>query len=318
MIDFRKELGNCKTIAISGHVRPDGDCIGSVLGTYLYLCKLFPDAKVVPMIEEPAKEFSFLKGIEEICTDFNPGIDEFDAFVGLDCSTTDRYGDAIRYFEKAKKTVVIDHHVSNDGFGDASYIDGKASSTCELVYDCLEKELVDIDIAQALYVGIIHDTGVMQYSNTSPKTLRIVADLVEFGFNFPDIIESTFYERTKTQSEMLGRALTESIMFMDGKCIVAKVDKKTMDFYGAVPHDLDGIGNQMRYIEGVEVSIFMYEIEPMKYKVSLRSKGAVDVASIAKFYNGGGHSRAAGFTFEGTFYDCVNNVSDSIAMQLEK
>ena len=177
---------------------------------------------------------------------------------------------------------------------------------------------MDIDIAQALYVGIIHDTGVMQYSNTSPKTLRIVADLVEFGFNFPDIIESTFYERTKTQSEMLGRALTESIMFMDGKCIVAKVDKKTMDFYGAVPHDLDGIGNQMRYIEGVEVSIFMYEIEPMKYKVSLRSKGAVDVASIAKFYNGGGHSRAAGFTFEGTFYDCVNNVSDSIAMQLEK
>lgn len=317
-MNLLKELKGCKTIGITGHTKPDGDCVGAVMSMYLYLKKTMPLATIVPMIETPGVEFNVISCIDEINTDFSTDIDKFDAFIGLDCSTQDRYGDALGYFENAKKTIVVDHHVSNDGFGDVSYIDPKASSTSELVFDLIEEKYLDIEIAKALYIGIIHDTGVLQYSCTSPKTLRIVARLLEFGFDFSKIIDETFYEKTRLQNEMLGRALVESIMFADGRCIVSKIDKKIMEFYGATPHDFEGIVSQLRYTKGVEVAIFMYELEPLEYKVSLRSKGVVDVSKIAKFYNGGGHQRAAGCTVHGTFHDCVNNISDSIMIQLER
>lgn len=318
MMNLLKELKKANTIGISGHIRPDGDCVGSVMGLYLYLKKALPKAKIIPMIEEPAPEFSCIKDIDEIVTDFNPNIEVFDVYIGLDCSTTDRYGEAEKFFQGAKKKIVVDHHISNEGFGDVSYIDGKASSTCELVYDLIDKKYMDVDIAKALYIGMIHDTGVFQYSCVSPKTLTIAADLISYGFDFSAIIDETFYEKTRVQNAMLGRSLVESIFFMGGKCVVAKVDRKMMEFYGATPHDFDGICNQMRYTKGVEVAIFMFELEQGTYKVSLRSKGNVDVSKIAKFYNGGGHARAAGFTMSGSFHDVVNNLSDSIAMQLEK
>lgn len=318
MMNLLKELKKANTIGISGHIRPDGDCVGSVMGLYLYLKKALPKAKIIPMIEEPASEFSCIKDIDEIVTDFNPNIETFDVYIGLDCSTTDRYGEAEKFFQGAKKKIVVDHHISNEGFGDVSYIDGKASSTCELVYDLIDKKYMDVDIAKALYIGMIHDTGVFQYSCVSPKTLTIAADLISYGFDFSAIIDETFYEKTRVQNAMLGRSLVESIFFMGGKCVVAKVDRKMMEFYGATPHDFDGICNQMRYTKGVEVAIFMFELEQGTYKVSLRSKGNVDVSKIAKFYNGGGHARAAGFTMSGSFHDVVNNLSDSIAMQLEK
>ena len=124
-----KELDNLSTIAISGHIRPDGDCIGSVMAMYLFLRKNKPDATIIPMIEKPAEEFNIISGIENIVSDFNPGIDVFDAFIGLDCSTTDRYGEAEKYYESAKKKIVIDHHVTNDGFGDVSLVVPDASST---------------------------------------------------------------------------------------------------------------------------------------------------------------------------------------------
>lgn len=317
-MDLLKELIGCKSIGIAGHIRPDGDCIGSVMSTYLYLRKALPEAKVIPMIEKPTEEYSLIRDIGDIRSDFDPGVDVFDAFICLDCGSLDRLGDAGKYFDAAAKKIVIDHHISNDGFGDVSLIDGGASSTCELLYGVMDKDKLDADIALALYIGIIHDTGILQYSCTSPKTLRVAADLIEFGFDFTDVIEKTFYEKTRIQNEMLGRGLMESITFADGQCIVSKIDKKTMEFCGAKPSDLDGIVNQLRYTKGVEVAIFMYEIEPLTYKVSLRSKGVVDVAKIAKFYDGGGHVRAAGCTMHGTFHDCVNNISDSIMIQLEK
>ena len=114
----------------------------------------------------------------------------------------------------------------------------------------------------------------------------------------------------------MGRALLESIVFMDGKCIVSMVDKKTMAFYNADSHDLDGIVSQMRNTKGVECAIFMYQTGVLEYKVSLRSNGAVDVAKVASYFGGGGHVRAAGVTMQGTFHDIVNNLSAQIEMQL--
>ena len=317
-MDLIKELEGCRTIVITGHIRPDGDCIGSVMGMYLYLRKVLKDVTIIPMIEKPAPEFNCISDIDKICSDFEPGIEQFDAFIGLDSSTNDRYGDALKFYESAKKRIIIDHHVSNDGFGDICVIDGEASSTCELLLGFMDEDLLDEEIAKAIYIGIIHDTGVLRFSNVKPATLMACAKLISYGFDYPRIIDETYYEKTRIQNEMLGRALVESIMFMDGKCIVSKIDQETMDFYGAEPHDLEGIVNQLKNTKGVEVAIFMYELAPLNYKVSLRSGGNVDVSKIAKFYNGGGHVRAAGFSMNGTFHDIVNNLSDSIAMQLNK
>ena len=164
---------------------------------------------------------------------------------------------------------------------------------------------------------MIHDTGIFQYSNTSPNTLRTAAELIEYGFDFSSLIDETFYEKTYTQNQLLGRALLESIIFMHGKCIVSAIDKKTLEFYNATAKDLDGIVNQLRITKGVECAIFMYATGNLEYKVSLRSCKYVDVSKIAAFFGGGGHIRAAGCTINGTFYDVVNNISKQIALQMK-
>ena len=220
-------------------------------------------------------------------------------------------------FDEAKKTVNIDHHVSNArGTGMVNYVVPTASSASELVFDVLEEEYLDEEIAKALYVGIIHDTGVFHYSNTSPKTMQIGAKLISFGFDFTRIIGETFYEKTYHQNQILGRALLESILFMNGQCIVSSIDKKTMDFYEVTSKDMDGIASQLRQTKDVECAIFMYEIEPLVYKVSLRSGGKVDVSKVAEYFGGGGHVRAAGCTLNGTNHDVINNLSVHIEKQL--
>lgn len=316
-MNIYEEVKEASTIGISGHIRPDGDCIGSVMGLYLYLSKVCPKASIQVFLEKPADIFSCISGIDEIHTDFVTDVQQFDVFIALD-TVKDRLGEAEKFFDGAKKTINIDHHISNKGCGDVNYLRPDASSTCELIYDVIEdKSWLDAEIAKALYIGMVHDTGVFQYSNTSPSTLRAAAELISFGFDFPELIDKTFYEKTYVQNQILGRALLESILFMDGRCVVSMIDKKTMNFYQAKPYDLEGIVSQLRSTKGVECAIFMYQIDTLTYKVSLRSNGKVDVAKVAVFFGGGGHVRAAGATMQGTFHDIVNNLSAQIALQLD-
>lgn len=310
------EVKGASSIGISGHIRPDGDCIGATMGMYLYLTKMLPDVTIDVLLQNYPKEFECIHRIEDIKTDFKGSVEKYDAFIVIDCSA-DRIGDAIPYFESAGKTINIDHHITNTGCANSNYIVPDASSASELVYDVLEnKEDLDVEIAKALYIGIIHDTGVLQYSNVRPKTLCTVAELIRYDFDFPAIITNTFYEKTYVQNQIMGRAVLESIRFMDGQCIFSVIDKKTMDFYEALPSDLDGIVNQMLNTKGVECAIFMYQLNSMEYKVSMRSKGKVDVSKIASMFGGGGHVRAAGVTMQGTYHDVINNLSAQIKQQL--
>ena len=316
-MNIYNEVKGAETIGISGHVRPDGDCVGSVMGLYLYLKKVCPEARIEVFLEKPADIFECIKSVDEIHTDFKTQTEVFDVFIVLDAGK-DRIGEAEGYFDAARKKINIDHHISNSGCGDVNYIMPKASSASELVYDVIEdKSQLDEEIAKALYIGIIHDTGVFQYSNTSASTLKTAAELIGYGFDFPKLIDETFYEKTYVQNQILGRALLESILFMNGKCVVSMVDRKTMSFYQVEPHDLDGIVSQLRNTKGVECAIFMYELKSLEYKVSLRSNGKVDVAKVASFFGGGGHVRAAGVTMQGTFHDIVNNLSAQIELQLK-
>lgn len=310
------EVRDARTIGISGHVRPDGDCVGSVMGLYLYLKKTLPDASVDVYLEQPADIFGCIQDISDIKQEAEDKI-QYDVFFALDCNA-ERLGDVEALYQKAGKRINIDHHISNTGCGDINVIEPERSSTCELLYELLEEDQIDTEIAKALYIGMIHDTGVFKYSNTSPRTLQIAAQLIAFGFDFPKLIDETFYEKTYVQSQIMGRAVLESIRFLGGRAIVSMVNKKTMSFYQAQPKDLDGIVNQLRNIKGVNCAIFMYETDVLEYKVSLRSDEKVDVARVAVFFGGGGHMRAAGCTMKGTFHDCVNNLSLHIEQQLKE
>lgn len=314
-MDLLKECSGAKRIGISGHVRPDGDCVGAVLGLQLYLRKCMPEAEVKVLLEKPAEIFNEIKGFEEIDSDFADKV-PFDIFFVLD-TAADRLGGAEKYFRSAGKRINIDHHVSNTGTGDINLVLPSVGSTCEILFDLMEEDEMDRDIAMAIYTGIIHDTGVFQYSNTTPATMEKGARLISYGFDFSRLIQETFYQRTYLQAQIMGRALMESIRFMEGRCIVSAVDQKTMDFYNVEPKDFEGIVNQLRNIKDVDCAIFMYQTGVQEYKVSLRSSDKVDVAEVAAYFGGGGHARAAGCTLKGNFYDCVNNLSLHISKQLE-
>lgn len=310
-------LSSVRTVGISGHIRPDGDCVGSCLGMSLYIKKNYPDIKVSVFLEKIPPELMFIKDAELVDNTFTANEESFDLFIALDCGK-ERLGDAEKFFDNAKQTVNIDHHVSNPGTGDVNYIVPTASSACELVYDVLDKDKLDVEIAKALYTGMVTDTGVFKYSNTSPKTMKVAAELIGYGFDFGSLIDHVFYEKTYLQNQILGRALLESMLVLDGRCIVSVISKQTMDFYGASSNDLDGIVSQMLLTIGVDCSLFMYEISPLEYKVSLRSNGAVDVAKIAGLFGGGGHVRAAGCTVNGTCHDVINNIVKYIHHQMEE
>ena len=313
------EVKDAKTIGIGGHIRPDGDCVGACMALYLYLKKIYPEKQVELFLEPPSEVFRCIKDIDQICTDVTGDTNskgDFDVFIALDTSK-ERLGAAEALFDRAGKTINIDHHVSNTGSGMVNYIDTKASSTSELIFDVIEEEEMDVEIAKAIYIGIVHDTGVFRYSNTSPKTMAIGAKLLSFGFDHSELIEKTFYEKTYVQNLLLGRALLESILIMDGKCIVSAIGKRTLDFYQASSKDLEGVVSQLNQTEGTECTIFMYQTGVQEYKVSLRSKGKVDVAKVAQYFDGGGHVRAAGCTMNGTFYDVVNNLTLHIEKQLK-
>lgn len=310
------ELKDAKKIAVGGHVRPDGDCVCSVMALYRYLSKELTEAEIDVYLEQPPAVFRVLQGIDDIKSEFN-NKETYDIFFALD-TNDERLGDALPIFRRARRRVNIDHHISNRGCGDVNVVEPERSSTAELLYDLMEPELIDEEIAKAVYIGIAHDTGVFRYSNTSPRTLQIAAKLLSFGFDFSDLIEKTYFEKTYVQTQIMGRAVLESMRFMNNRCIFSVVTRRMMEFYQVGPKDLDGIVNQLQVVKGVDCAIFMYETGTLTYKVSMRSNGLVDVAKVAVKFGGGGHVRAAGCTMNGTYHDNINNLSREIAIQLKR
>ena len=309
-------IGDAKTIGIAGHIRPDGDCVGSCMALYNYLKKNRPDLTVQVYLESVDDKFKIIKNTHDISTEGYDGT-VYDLFISLDTASLDRLGQNQGFFDNAKRTACIDHHKSNPAYGDYNYILPDASSASEVLFEQLNPDNVDKNVAECLYTGIVHDTGVFKYSCTSAKTMEIAGFLMGKGVDFGSIIDNSFYKKTYVQNQIMGRALLESITFLDGKAIFSALRQSDLDFYGVTGKDLDGIIDQLRLTEGVEVAIFLYETGPQQYKVSLRSQKIVDVSQVAFYFGGGGHVRAAGCTMSGSIHDVINNLSLHIAKQLD-
>lgn len=308
-------LSQAKTVAIGGHIRPDGDCLGSCMALYQYIKKCFPQVQVDLYLEKAPECFDMFEGIKEICHEIKEE-KAYDLFVALDCADSGRLGFSEILFQKAHKTFCVDHHISNPSYADENYIVPEASSTAELVYRLLDKEKIDTEIAEFLYLGIAHDTGIFQYSSTAPETMEAAAFLMRKKVRANEIIDKTYYQKTYEQNKVLGKALQDSVLLLDGKCIASWITKKDMSFFNVGPKDLEGIVSQLRVTKDTEVAIFIYELGEQEYKISLRANGKVNVSEVASYFGGGGHIKAAGLTMCGDIQDILNQLTAQIRKQL--
>lgn len=316
-MNLQELVKNCNRIGISGHENPDGDCAGSCCGTALYLRKIFPDAQVDVYLE-PMQECLVrnIPGSDTIIHDVTGNEGKYDAFIVLD-STPERTGAPEKLYREATVKINIDHHMTNPGSSEAHcYIDGHASSACELVYDLIDKERIDADIARALYVGMVTDTGVFQYSNTAESTMRAAGHLISYGFDHSAVIREVFFERTFLQARILGTALSCAETALNGKYIYCCFDRDMMERLGAERKDLDGISAQLLLTEGVDCSAFFHESEPGIWRASLRSVRITDVSRAASLFGGGGHVHAAGCTIRTEIGAAMKAIRDEFEGQL--
>jgi len=317
MADFLDEMiGDAKTIAVSGHIHADGDSVGAVLAAYLYLKNAFPGRTVHPYLDGASKSFSMLSGLSDIDSVFTVPEEPYDLFISLDCGSSDRLGKCEPLFRAAKHTIQFDHHITNTEFAEENYVNSAASSTCEILFDFMRKDMIDLPVAEALYTGILHDTGVFKYSCTSEKTMCTAGFLMSRGIDTATLIDRTFYMKTFSQLKTLGYALNKSEQVLGGKMVLSVLTAADMRAIGATVADTEGIVSELRTTEGVEVAVFVREDAPETYKFSLRSNGRVDVSSISASFGGGGHRLASGFTAKGNLENILTEVYAMVMLQL--
>lgn len=296
-------IENAKNIAITGHVSPDGDCTGSTLALYNYITENFEGKQVRVCLEKPSKKFSYMNGFDLISED--PFL-EADLLVSLDASDRERLGSRGVMLDTAKESICIDHHVTNTNFAKFNIVEDFRSSTCELLYTLLDYDKISVNTAVCLYTGIVHDSGVFKYQSTTRQTMEIAGALIDKGFDFTKIIDDTYFKKDFKASKLLGLVLTNAKLIFDGKCCYGLLDYDTWTGYIDDKKKMDGIIENLRNIDGVEIALFMYETAKDEHKVSLRSINA-DVSAIATALGGGGHMRAAGATVYGKADELLEN-----------
>jgi len=302
-------------ILITTHKNPDGDAVGSSLAWYNFLKKLDKDVTVIYRDRIPYF-FDFLPGVYDVKV-LQEIKDKFDWVIITDVSDPKRTGfDAI----PAEKSIVIDHHVTAEPFTDYSIVEPEISSTCELSYylmKLINADFIDISVALPIYTGIYTDTGSFSYSNTSPETFEVAAELVRKGVN-PYFVMSNIFERNRLNKFKLLELVLRTLSFaLGGKVAHITLFRSFLEETGAYPEESEGFINYPRSIAGVEVAVFFKEIEKGSWKVSLRSKGKVDVASVAKRLGGGGHRMAAGFEAEGELTEIKERLFKELEVALE-
>lgn len=310
MLNLLQEVKGAKRIGITGHLRPDGDCVGSTMALYLYLKKCMPEADITVYLEETAKTYHQIAQVEKIDTTFQAK-EDFDVFFCLD-STPERSGAAKILYDGAKKKINIDHHDTNPGLGDVNVMRPEIGSCSEVVYHLIPEAELDDDIAKALFIGMMHDTGVFQYSNTLPSTLVAASKLIQYDIDFANLIQQSFYEKTFKQTKILAKALERSKLYLNGRCHMTYLTLEDMRYFEANSNDLEGIVNRLKQVTGVDCAVFIYELEPDNYKVSIRTSEKVDAIQIASQFGGGGHLRAAGCSVCGTHETVAEQVLKAI------
>lgn len=305
-----------RSAAILSHIMPDGDSIGSMLALYSVLKRMGKEAEIFSC-DNVSPVYSFLPGYDEIkkCSDAVKR--KYDVLIVLDCGNMDRTGDCCSDIIKyAAASINIDHHVSNSMFADFNYVDTNASSTGEIIYQIIKSMGVVIlkEEASCLYTAILTDTGCFKYSNTSLETHRIAGDLISSGIEFGDIHDLMYRNYSFSTVKVLGRVLSSIELFNDGQIALMQLLKENFEGFKLQDVDTTDFINYARDISTVEAAVFIKQVSPNEYKVSLRSKHRLDVRAVCEKYGGGGHVRAAGCTIN----ESLQKVRDIIINELRQ
>lgn len=305
--ELRKTIDKNNSFIVVSHVDPEGDAIGTSLALY-YALKILGKNVCVYNESGVPKILKFLPGSDELLSEIS-SINEFDCIFVVDCGDLGRIGSLKSKLEKLK-IINIDHHSTNDYFGDLNFVDKNASAAGEVLFELL-KELnvpINYEIAINLYTAIVVDTGSFRYASTRPKSFQIAAELLQLGvdpwFVAMNIYENYPFERMK----LLGDVLSTLTLHLDGKVAFMVVTKQMLKKYNTSIDITEGFVNFGRAIEGVELSIIFKETDGDSFKLSMRSKGNIDVSLIAKTLGGGGHKNAAGCKIQGTYEEATKKV----------
>ncbi|MBP1991291.1 DHH family phosphoesterase [Paenibacillus eucommiae] len=303
---------------VVSHIQPDGDAASSTFAMGWILKQL---GKSFTLINEgliPAK-FDFLRNTDPII-DFSSERPSrrFQNVISVDCADFSRMGQISTLFDDQVQLLNIDHHPTNDRFGTCHLIKHDAAATVQILYDLsVELQITPfMEFATCIYTGLLTDTGGFRYSNTSPEVMLIGARLLALGVQGSVIAEQVLERVTFSQLILLQKALSTLAFSHDRKLSWITVSQQDLIQSGASSDDLDGLVNYPRNVEGVEVGMLFKEKEPGVVKVSLRSAGNVDVASIAQALGGGGHVRAAGCTLFETLEQAVKIMIQEVGKEL--
>jgi phosphoesterase RecJ-like protein len=296
---------------VTTHENPDGDALGSILAMRLALEQLGKDgvlylSGIIPLPREYA--FMSLDGLSRTAPE-----DAAERVVlALDCANERRIGPDPALLEAAPLVIDVDHHHDNSRFGDVNLVVPDASSTGEILYDLFRELGIRItpDIAEALYIAVVTDTGRFQYTNTTPKALRMAAELVEAGANVHQVFQDVYENVAFAKIKLLARALERARVYEGGRLIVADLARDDFAAAGAEEPFAEGIIDYLRAVEGAEIVALIREPPTQNgptRRVSLRTRAeGIDVSAIARKSGGGGHRQAAGFSSEASTDEIVD------------
>ncbi len=302
-----KAILKARSFLIVIHINPDGDALGSALALARVL-KKHMGREVTLLNNDPIPQvYRFLPGWE----DFSHTLPQTtpDVLILLDCGEVERTG-----FKNlpGKLKLVVDHHLTKQNFGDIKWGISDASSTGEMVFNLIHAlgAPLDKDTALCLYTAIVTDTGGFRYSSTSPSSFRAAAELLEAGVSPWNVTENIYESISSERMALMGKALNG--LKRNGEVAVISVTDSMYKETGTSAEDTENFANLARSIKGVEVAVFLRQIGPDSFKVSMRSKGRVNVAAIAEAMGGGGHHNAAGGLMKGRLNEVEKKVTTMV------
>ncbi len=306
-------FNDCKNVVIAGHTNPDGDAIGASLALAMALKKIGKNPWVV--LEEYSEKYNVIPGREFI---YKGSLDQLklDTFIAVDCGSEDRLGKAKLFLEKAETTVSIDHHMSNTSFADLNFVDTMASSTSEMVFRLINNViLIDVEIASALYAGMVYDTGGFRHNSTTIETLNTASRLLSLGIPFSRIYNELMHHHDMAEAKILGIALEHLELLEQGQVAYTYISQDDLDSVGATKQSIGNVCEYALNTENAKVSVLIYHKAEGVVKVSMRAKN-IFVNKIAEMLGGGGHEFAAGADFSGTIEQAKDKVMNLLRPML--
>jgi len=311
---FDNLIKNSKNILIISHVNPDGDTLGTMCALYSIIQKHYKKKAEMLILSKLPKVYEFLPHIRDAkaLDKFNKSR-EYDLVVTVDVASLDRLIDAQILFDKAKYTINIDHHRTNNEFGTLAIVEPNASSSGEVLYNILKKLDItpDLDTATAIYTAILTDTGGFRFENTSTKVFKVAEELTKLGINPNELYRKCYESKTKAMVMFQSYCVSKAIFSKNDKVAYTVVYKKDMEKFTAGDDYTDGIAEMLRAINTTEVSFVVKEVDARICKISMRSKKQ-DVAEICTTFGGGGHKFAAGCTIKTSCDEAVKRLLTEI------